>query len=76
VRHKCFFFENKTGILEQIVHPLVAQEAGEMWDAIVQFVRQSNIAIRTIASPEFRQVIEAAFVAGFDRALKNPEWRS
>jgi hypothetical protein len=75
VRHKCFS-EKKTGTFDQIVHSLVAQVASEMWDAFVQFVRQSNIAIRTAASPEFPQVIEAAFGGGFDRALKNPEGRS
>jgi hypothetical protein len=44
-----------------------------MWDAIVPFVGQSNIAISTGASPEFRQVIQAALRGGFDRALKNPK---
>jgi hypothetical protein len=41
-----------------------------MWDAIVQFEGQANIAISPAASPEFPQVIQAAFVGGFDRALK------
>jgi hypothetical protein len=44
-----------------------------MWDAIVQFVGQSNMAISTAASPGFRQVIRAAFEGGFDRARKNPK---
>jgi hypothetical protein len=44
-----------------------------MWDAIVHFVGQSNIAISTAASSEFRQVIQTAFVGGFDRARKNPK---
>jgi hypothetical protein len=50
VRHTCVF-EKNTGHLDRIVHALVAQEASKMWDAIVQFVGQSNIAISTAASP-------------------------
>jgi hypothetical protein len=72
VRHTCVF-EKNTGPLDRIVHALVAQEAGEMWDAIVQFIGQSNITISPAASPEFRQVIQTASGGGFDRALKNPK---
>jgi hypothetical protein len=52
---------------------MVSGEAGAMWDVIVQFVGQCNIPIATAASPEFHQVIEAAFVGGFECALKNPK---
>jgi hypothetical protein len=50
-------FDNTTGPLDRIVHALVAQKASEMWNAIVQFVGESDAAISTAASPKFRQVI-------------------
>jgi hypothetical protein len=52
---------------------MVSGEAGAMWDVIVQFVGQCDIPIATAASPEFHQVVKAAFIGGFDPALKNPK---
>jgi hypothetical protein len=52
---------------------MVSGEAGAMWDVIVQFVGQCDIPISTAASPDFHQVIKAAFLGGFDQALKNPK---
>jgi hypothetical protein len=72
VRHTCVFTQT-TGPLDQIVHNLVSAEAGAMWDAIVQFIGESDIAISTAASPGFRQVIRTAFHGGFERGVADPK---
>jgi hypothetical protein len=72
VRHTCVFGQT-TGPLDQIVNHLVSAEAGAMWNAIVQFIGESDIAISTAASPGFRQVIRTAFQGGFERGVADPK---
>jgi hypothetical protein len=65
------FSVKKTGPLETIVHTLVTQEAGQMWDGIVQFVGLSNVTISTTASAEFRSLMRIASAGGWPSQIQS-----